>query len=116
MKWSDLVLCLRALVFRSRAESELEEELSFHLEMETRKHAAAGLESAAARRQAKITFGGAELVKEQCRDARGTRLVENLFEDLRFGLRVLRKDRGYALAAIRSRRGHRRQFRAVHPV
>src|SRR5215471_21330677 len=100
MKWCDLVLRLQALVFRSRAESELEEELSFHLEMETRKHAAAGLEPAAARRQAKIAFGGAELVKEQCRDARGTRLVENLFEDLLFGLRVLRKDRGYALAAI----------------
>src|SRR5262249_25283440 len=65
MKWSDLVWRLQARVFRPRAESELEEELSFPLEMETRKQAAAGLEPAAARRQAKIAFGGAELVKEQ---------------------------------------------------
>jgi len=100
MKWTDFALRLRGLVFRSRAESDLDEELQFHLEMEARKHLAAGLDPSQAKLQAKIVFGGTEQVKEQCRDVRGTRLVENLFQDLRFGLRVLRKDRGYAVAAI----------------
>src|SRR5215472_13230084 len=99
MKWTDLVLRLWGLLFRSRAESDLDEELKFHLEMEARKYLAAGLGPDQARLQAKVAFGGAEQVKEQCRDARGTRLVD-LFQDLRFGLRVLRKDRAYALAAI----------------
>ncbi|HEV3199593.1 MAG TPA: ABC transporter permease [Bryobacteraceae bacterium] len=100
MKWSDFVLRLRALLFRSRVESELDDELQFHLEMEARKRSAAGIEPALAKRKAEIAFGGAEQVKEGCRDARGTRWIENFFQDLRFGLRMLRKDRGYAAAAI----------------
>jgi hypothetical protein len=100
MKWTDLALRFRGLLLRSRTESDLDEELQFHLELEARKHLAAGLDPSQAKLQAKIAFGGTEQVKEQCRDVRGTRLVENLFQDLRFGLRVLRKERGYALAAI----------------
>jgi macrolide transport system ATP-binding/permease protein len=100
MKWNDFVLRLRALLFRSRAESDLDEELKFHLEMEARKHRAAGLDLTAAKRNAAIAFGGAERVKEECRDTRGTRWIENFFQDLRFGARMLSKDRGYSMAAI----------------
>ena len=56
MQWTDLVLRLRALLFRSRAESDLEDELGFHLEMEARKNAASGLDFDAARLRAKIPF------------------------------------------------------------
>jgi macrolide transport system ATP-binding/permease protein len=100
MKWSDFVLRLRALLFRPRLESELDEELKFHLQMEARKHSMAGLDPACAKRAAEMAFGGAEQVKEECRDARGTRWIEDFFQDLRFGSRVLRKDRGYTMAAI----------------
>ena len=54
MKWADLVLRIRGLLFRFRAESDLDEELQFHLEMEAHKHLAAGLDPPEARLQAKI--------------------------------------------------------------
>ncbi|HEV2687762.1 MAG TPA: ADOP family duplicated permease, partial [Bryobacteraceae bacterium] len=100
MNLPDLLLRLRALVLRSRVESELDEEVRFHLEMETRKHRAAGSASTAARRRATIAFGGLERVKEECRDARRTRWLEDFIHDLRFAFRMLRKDRGYTAAAI----------------
>jgi putative ABC transport system permease protein len=100
MTWRDLVLRVRALLFRSQLESELDEEVTFHLEMEARKYLAAGLDHDRAARKAVIAFGGAEQAKEACRDTRGTRWVENFFHDLRFGVRMLSKDRGYALATV----------------
>src|SRR5947209_7237369 len=100
MKRSDFVLRLRGLLFRSRVEQELDEELKFHLDMEARKHTAAGLDAVSAGRRARIAFGGADVTKEACRDVRGTRWLEDLAQDLRFGWRMLRKDRGYTLAAI----------------
>jgi predicted permease len=100
MQWSDFVLRLKGLLFRSRVEGDLDEELRFHLEMEARKNAAAGLDPAAAARQARIAFGGAEAIKEDCRDVRGTRWIEEFAQDIRFALRMLRKDRGYTLTAV----------------
>jgi macrolide transport system ATP-binding/permease protein len=100
MKWRDFALRLRALLFRSRVESELDEEVRLHLEMEARKYWAAGLDPASAKRKAEVAFGGAEYIKEECRDVRGTRWIENFLQDLRFGFRVLRKDRGYSIVAI----------------
>ncbi|HYL75556.1 MAG TPA: ABC transporter permease [Bryobacteraceae bacterium] len=100
MSWHDLRLRLRALLFRSRVESELDEELKFHLEMEARKHGTSGLDPADATRQAKVAFGAAERVKEECRDTRGTQWFDNFLQDLRFAFRLLRKDRGYAFTAI----------------
>ena len=47
-----------------------------------------------------MAFGGVEQIKEDCRDARGVRLVENLRQDFRFGLRQLRKSLGFAIVAI----------------
>ena len=100
MKRNDFVLRMRGLFLRSQVERDLDEELKFHLEMEARKNAAAGLDAAGARRQARIAFGGAEAIKEECRDVRGTRWLEDFAHDLRYGFRMLRKDRGYTLAAI----------------
>src|SRR5579872_6461866 len=92
MSWQDFGLRLRALLFRSRVESELDEELKFHLEMDARKRGES--------RPAKVCFPIFEQIKEECRDARGTRWLENFFQDLRFAFRLLAKDRGYAFAAI----------------
>ena len=52
----------------------------------------AGLSEQEARRQARLEFGGLEQVKEDCRDARGTRWLEDLAQDLRYGLRLLRAE------------------------
>ncbi len=61
---------------------------------------ARGIDPAEARRQAKLALGGAEQVKEQCRDARGTRWLEDLWQDFRYMLRTLRQRPGFAAVAL----------------
>ena len=102
MGWTDLILRLRALLTHNRAEGELDEELRFHMEMEARKHQAAGLSGEEARRSARVRFGGVEQVREECRDVRGLSFLENLARDLRYGARVLRKTPGFAIIAVLS--------------
>ncbi|HUB77585.1 MAG TPA: ABC transporter permease [Bryobacteraceae bacterium] len=102
MGWTDFVLRLRALVRHGRAESELDEELRFHMEMEARKAQAGGLSQDEARRNARVQFGGVDQVREDCRDARGLTFLENLARDLRFGARVLRKTPGFTAIAVLS--------------
>jgi predicted permease len=85
MKW-------RALVRRRTVEHELDEELRFHLEQETARHLAAGVAPDEARRRARAAFGGVDAVKEMYRDDRGDRWWTDLQSDLRFGLRLLRRN------------------------
>jgi hypothetical protein len=63
-------------------EEQLEKELGFHLEQYTTDLIARGQDPSEARRQARIDFGGPEQVKEDCRDARGTRWLLDLLQDL----------------------------------
>src|SRR5262245_19482384 len=94
MKW------WRRLFRRRKQEEELEKELRFHLEQHTIDLIAQGLDPAEARRQARLALGGPEQVKEQCRDARGTRWLEDLLQDLRYGLRMLMNKLGFAFVAV----------------
>lgn len=80
---------LRALFFRDQQERELDEEVRFHLAMETEANLRKGLDLAEARRQAAITFGGVERVKEEVRDARSLGLAEDLVRDIRYAVRWL---------------------------
>lgn len=100
MGWNDLLLRLRALTHRRRAESDLDEELSFHLEMEARKNQAAGMRESEPRRAANMRFGGVEQVREQCRDVRGLVSLESLVRDLRWGVRILRKTPIFTAVAV----------------
>ena len=100
MSWTDLILRLRALVRRGRAEGELDEELRFHMEMEARKERAQGMSGEEAWRSAQVRFGGVEQVREQCRDVRGLTLLENLARDLRYGTRMLRKTPVFTVIAV----------------
>jgi hypothetical protein len=79
----------RRLWFRKKMEEELEKELRFHLDQYTADLIAQGLDPEEARRRARLALGGPEQVKEQCRDARGTRWLEDLLKDLRYGMRML---------------------------
>ena len=102
MGWHDLLLRLRALAHRRRAESDLDEELSFHLAMQARKNHAAGMPDSDARRRSLIEFGGVEQVREQCREVRGLLFLENLARDLQCGARVLRKTPLFTIIAVAS--------------
>jgi len=88
------------LLHRNRMEQQLDRELRFHLEQHTADLIAQGCEPGEARRLARLTLGGPEQVKEQCRDARGTRWLEDLAQDVRYGLRTLRQNPGFAAVGL----------------
>jgi putative ABC transport system permease protein len=94
-----LRLRLRALFFKSKMEDELQAELQFHLEREIEENIIRGMTPEEARCAAIRSFGGVERVKEESRDVRGIRLLEEVRQDLRFGARMLLKQPGFALIA-----------------
>jgi hypothetical protein len=95
-----LIHRVRALVRGEAMDRELDAELRAHLELETEKYRRQGLDPAEARTRALRAFGGVERVREECRDARGTRGLETLAQDVRYGLRTLAKSPGYTLLAV----------------
>ena len=102
MTWHDLLLRARALFSRRRAETELDEELRFHLEMEARKMKNHGMDDRQAQQAARAHFGGLDRAAEECRDARGLTTLENLARDTRYGLRMLAKSPVFTAVAVLS--------------
>ena len=84
-------LRLRSLFRRSRVEDELEEELRYHLERQIENNITNGMTEEDARLAALRAMSGLDQRKEECRDARRTRFIENLWQDFGFGLRMLAK-------------------------
>ncbi len=95
--WSERV---KALARKNRQESELDDEVRFHVDQETAERVRRGADLATARREALLAFGGMEQVKEDVRDARGVRPLEDVVADVRYALRGLRASPIFALAAI----------------
>jgi putative ABC transport system permease protein len=95
-----LRLRLRALFFKSKMEDELQAELQFHIEREIEENIVRGMTPEEARCAAIRSFGGVERVKEESRDARGVRLLEEVWQDLRYSARMLLKRPGFTLIAV----------------
>jgi predicted permease len=91
---------LRALFRRVDADTELNDELAYHLAEKSKLYISRGLSPEEARRQALLEFHGVERLREECRDARGWRPIEELSHDLTFALRQLRKTPAFTLVAI----------------
>jgi putative ABC transport system permease protein len=101
MKLLSSIRTVLAFVFRrSGVEREMEDELQLHLQSRTDDLERRGLSRAEAGRRARMEFGGYQRYKEECREALGTRLLGELITDLRYGLRVLRRNPGFAAIAI----------------
>jgi len=97
---TDWIERVRSLLFRRREERELEDELRFHMEMEAEHRRKMGAGEADARRQSRLALGGVEQVKEEVRDARGTRLLADASGDVRYALRTLGRSPGFAAVVI----------------
>ena len=98
--WSRLRSWLRALLRRSRMESEMDAELRFHMEAFAEDLVSSGVAREEAMRHSRLEFGGVERAKEECREARGAHLIDGLVQDLRHAARLLSKSPGFAAVAV----------------
>jgi putative ABC transport system permease protein len=98
--WSRVSSWLRATVRRSRVESEMDAELRFHMEAYAEDLVRGGVPREAALRRARLEFGGIENTKEECREARGVHFAETLLQDVRYGVRTMRRAPGFTLTAV----------------
>jgi predicted permease len=91
---------LARLFHKNKLEHQLDKELLFHIEQHEQDLIARGIAPEEAHRRARLALGGPEQVKEKCRDARGTRWLEDLAQDTRYALRTFRQKPGFAAIAI----------------
>jgi macrolide transport system ATP-binding/permease protein len=87
--------------FRARTvDEEMKEELREHLDQQIEENIVQGMSPGEARRSAVLTMGGITQIEQQCRDARGGHILEDLMQDLRYGFRQLVRNPGFSALAI----------------
>ncbi len=101
MLWlSRLSHALRSLFRKQQMEQELDEELRFHLERQTAENIKVGMSPEEAHRAARLELGGVEQVKEKVREVGMRRILEELGQDVRFGIRILARNPGFTAVAV----------------
>jgi hypothetical protein len=106
-----LTMWLRALGAKRVVESELDEELRFHLEQQTQLYVSRGMNPADARRAALVALGKVEPTKEAQREGRGSRGIEDVIADAKYAARALWHDKPLALAGLPGSRSGRQGAR-----
>src|SRR5881398_481806 len=104
-------LRLRSLFRWVQADQELDDELRDHLERKTNEYIAKGMAPEEARRRARLDLDGIEQTKEKCRDARRVNWIQDLIQDLRFGLHAPQIPRLHRCRHSHARARHRREHR-----
>jgi predicted permease len=95
-----ILFTLRNLFRKKSVESELQEELRFHLDSQIRQNLEKGMSEEEARREAKLQLGGLEQTKEKVREIRSGHFVETLFQDIRHAFRLLVREPGFLAVAL----------------
>jgi putative ABC transport system permease protein len=98
--WSDLNIRIRSLFRKDRVEEELDDELRFHLDHQLQKCVSSGMSREEALRHIRLEFGTIDQVKEQCRDAQGIAVLTTVAQDVRYGLRILRRSPGFTAMTV----------------
>ncbi|HEX6315862.1 MAG TPA: permease prefix domain 1-containing protein, partial [Gemmatimonadaceae bacterium] len=93
---------IRAFLRPAAATQRMDEEFAFHLEMETNRLAGQGIAPEEARRQALARFGGVEQYRQEMREGRRANWLVDLHSDVRYGIRMLVRQRGVTTIAILS--------------
>jgi hypothetical protein len=91
---------MRAFFQKEPLDRELDSEMASHLEMAIEENVRSGMTPEEARRQALVDFGGVQQAREHQRAARGLPFLDVLWQDVRYTLRTLRRDRGFATVAV----------------
>src|SRR5437763_16876725 len=101
LRWlSGLRVVVRSAIFRKRVEQELDEEMQYHLEQEINERLKTGLSAEEARYASLRVLGPISKSRDECRDMRGTRWVENLISDFRYSLRSIKRSKGLGFGVV----------------
>jgi predicted permease len=101
MSWLKLIYTrLYGFLRRGRVESEMDEELRFYIHMRMQENILRGMTPDQARRDAERRFGNFEHIKDLCRDVRGGGMLDTLWQDVRFGSRMLVRSRAVTIVAV----------------
>jgi predicted permease len=91
---------LRAILGTMRADQDIDDEVSFHLAMQTRENQHRGMGEVEARRNARLTLGGIEQTKEAGRDVHPLHGVQTFARDLRYAVRLIRRSPGFSVVMV----------------